>query len=88
MRSRTPKYGRLSASLTEDFRMVVYYSDVEGFSYKEIAEIMDIPLGTVMSRLHRGRRILREKITGLCSRKLVYALRLSQRSKQKAAKKK
>lgn len=50
------------ASLTEDFRMVVYYSDVEGFSYKEIAEIMDIPLGTVMSRLHRGRRILREKL--------------------------
>ena len=48
--------------LSEDYRMVVYYSDVEGFSYKEIAEIMDIPLGTVMSRLHRGRRILREKL--------------------------
>lgn len=50
------------SALAEDFRMVVYYSDVEGFSYKEIAEIMDIPLGTVMSRLHRGRRILREKL--------------------------
>lgn len=50
------------SSLSEDFRMVVYYSDVEGFSYKDIADIMGIPLGTVMSRLHRGRRILREKL--------------------------
>ena len=50
------------SSLPEDFRMVVYYSDVEGFAYKDIAEIMDIPMGTVMSRLHRGRRILREKL--------------------------
>ena len=50
------------SSLPEDFRMAVYYSDVEGFAYKDIAEIMDIPIGTVMSRLHRGRRILREKL--------------------------
>ena len=47
------------ASIPEDFRMVVYYADVEGYSYKEIAEIVGTPTGTVMSRLHRGRKLLR-----------------------------
>jgi RNA polymerase sigma-70 factor (ECF subfamily) len=46
-------------ALPEGQRLVVYYADVEGFRYKEIAEILDVPLGTVMSRLHRGRANLR-----------------------------
>ena len=50
------------ASLSDDFRLVVYLADVEGFAYKEIAEIMGTPIGTVMSRLHRGRAQLRTQL--------------------------
>lgn len=50
------------AELAEEFRMAVFFADVEGFSYQEIAEIMGTPVGTVMSRLYRGRRLLREKL--------------------------
>ena len=49
-------------SLPEQFRMAVLLADVEGFSYKEIAEIMDVPVGTVMSRLHRGRKQLQKRL--------------------------
>src|SRR6266436_5673452 len=48
--------------LPEEFRLAVVLSDVEELSYKEIAEVMDCPVGTVMSRLHRGRRLLQERL--------------------------
>ena len=49
-------------SLPESFRLAVLLADVEGFAYKEIAEILDIPIGTVMSRLHRGRKALQKRL--------------------------
>ena len=52
-------------SLPEGQRLVVYYADVEGFRYKEIASILNLPLGTVMSRLHRGRCNLRHLLAHL-----------------------
>jgi len=50
------------SGLPEDFRIAVYLVDVEGYSYQEVADIMETPTGTVMSRLHRGRRLLREQL--------------------------
>mgnify|MGYP002722698180 FL=1 len=55
--------------LPEDYRMVVYYADVEGLAYKEIAEVMGTPLGTVMSRLHRGRKLLRAALKDVAREK-------------------
>lgn len=49
--------------LPEEFRMVVYYAVVDGLPYLEIAEIMDTPVGTVMSRLHRGKKLLKKLLT-------------------------
>jgi RNA polymerase sigma-70 factor (ECF subfamily) len=55
---------RAMADLPEQYRMAVYLADVEGFSYAEIAEIMGTPIGTVMSRLHRGRSRLQKALYG------------------------
>jgi len=54
--------------LPEQFRVAVLLADVEGFSYKEIAEILDIPIGTVMSRLHRGRKALQQRLGTFAAR--------------------
>ena len=48
--------------LPEHYRMPILLADVEGFAYKEIAEILDVPIGTVMSRLHRGRKQLQKRL--------------------------
>jgi len=63
---------RALSELSEEFRMAVYLSDVEGFAYKEIAKIMDTPVGTVMSRLHRGRKLLREKLKDYAAERGLY----------------
>jgi len=55
-------------ALPEQFRMAVLLADIEGFSYKEIAEILDIPIGTVMSRLHRGRKGLQKRLWDFATR--------------------
>ena len=57
------------AALPEQFRMAVYLADVEGFSYAEIAEIMGSPIGTVMSRLHRGRAALQKALYDYAKRR-------------------
>ncbi len=54
---------RALAGLPDGFKTVVYLADVEGYRYQEIAELVGIPLGTVMSRIHRGRRLLRASLT-------------------------
>ena len=59
---------RAFAELPEPFRIAVLLSDVEGLKYREIAEVLNLPVGTVMSRLNRGRRMLRAKLTTPASR--------------------
>jgi RNA polymerase sigma-70 factor (ECF subfamily) len=49
--------------IPQHFKEVLVLSDVEGFAYKEIAKVMELPIGTVMSRLHRGRKLLRSELT-------------------------
>lgn len=60
-------------SIGEDFRLAVYFVDVEGFSYKEASEILGVPIGTVMSRLHRGRKQLRELLADYAAERGIQA---------------
>lgn len=55
--------------LPEQYRLAVLLADVEGFAYKEIAEILDVPIGTVMSRLHRGRKRLQKELYEFASQR-------------------
>lgn len=57
------------SDLSDDFRIAVVLADIEGFSYKEIADMLDIPIGTVMSRLHRGRKALQKSLWGLAEQR-------------------
>jgi len=59
--------------LPEDFRVAIYLADVEGYPYREIANMMDTPIGTVMSRLHRGRAKLRERLADHAPRRTLAA---------------
>lgn len=72
-------------NVPDTFREIVVLCDVEGFSYKEIASIMDIPMGTVMSRLHRGRKILRGELTVYARN---YGLDVDRDEKEERAKRK
>ncbi len=61
-------------SLPESFRIPVLLADVEGFSYKEIADMLDIPIGTVMSRLHRGRKSMQKRLVQFASQRGLVAV--------------
>jgi RNA polymerase sigma-70 factor, ECF subfamily len=63
-RMPAPEIRQAMRELPADFRTVVYLADVEGYTYHETAELMGTPIGTVMSRLHRARRVLRTKLAG------------------------
>jgi RNA polymerase sigma-70 factor (ECF subfamily) len=72
-------------SIPEDFRLAVYLADVEGFAYQEIADIMKTPIGTVMSRLHRGRRMLRELLSDYASERGIDTAPAKDRGRKTAA---
>ncbi|BCT76725.1 ECF RNA polymerase sigma factor SigR [Sinomonas cyclohexanicum] len=70
-------------SIPEEFRLAVYFADVEGFAYKEISEIMNTPIGTVMSRLHRGRKMLRDRLADYAAERGFAGARAAAASQEK-----
>ncbi|GAA3649946.1 sigma-70 family RNA polymerase sigma factor [Microbacterium marinilacus] len=73
-------------SIPDDFRMAVYLADVEGFAYQEIADIMKTPIGTVMSRLHRGRRLLRDLLKDYAAERGIQAAPTKRRASTRSEK--
>jgi len=69
---------RALQDIPEEFRLAVYFADVEGFAYKEISDIMNTPIGTVMSRLHRGRKMLRDLLADYAAERGFGAARTEQ----------
>ncbi|GAB3283747.1 RNA polymerase sigma factor SigR [Sinomonas notoginsengisoli] len=70
-------------SIPEEFRLAVYFADVEGFAYKEISDIMNTPIGTVMSRLHRGRKLLRDRLADYAAERGFAGARTAAASQEK-----
>lgn len=77
------RVARALASLPEEFRLVVELSDLQDFTYREVAEILEIPLGTVMSRLYRGRRLLEEALLEFGRRRHYLGSEMPARSRRK-----
>ena len=84
-RSLDGDVARALASLPEDFRLVIELVDLQDFSYREVADILEIPLGTVMSRLYRGRRLLEETLLAYGKRRGYFGASSSQARSRRAS---
>ena len=66
------RFSKALSKLPEDFRTVVLLCDVDGFTYEEISNMLDVPIGTIRSRLHRGRNLLKNRIVRACQETRVH----------------